>query len=306
MLQKRPRRLLKTRLTINSILAWADAYRARTGHWPHSRSGEVKECPWTTWKQVEHALVSGLWGLRGGSSIAKLLAKHRGKRNPRGLPDLTERRILTWADAHRDRTGVWPKERGGGPVVGVPGESWRNVGAALREGGRGLPGGSSLALLLEQHRQRRNQGHLPRLSVRRVLRWADAHWGLTGRWPTAISGPVLGVIGETWRRIDNALHYGSRGLARSSLAELLARHRGYRNKRNLPRLTVAQIRQWAHEHRVKHGAWPTGKSGPIPGTSETWAIVDDALRKGFRGLPGGSSLFQFGGAIRSSTGSSIR
>ncbi len=33
-------------------------------------------------------------------------------------------------------------------------------------------------------------------------------------------------------------------------------------------------------------------SGPVPGTDETWKIVDAALRSGLRGLPGESSLAQ--------------
>ena len=39
-----------------------------------------------------------------------------------------------------------------GPIPEVPGEQWRNVDAALREGFRGLPGGSSLTQLLTEGR----------------------------------------------------------------------------------------------------------------------------------------------------------
>jgi hypothetical protein len=59
------------------------------------------------------------------------------------------------------------------------------------------------------------------------------------------------------------------------------------------RLTVAQILAWADEHRMRTGAWPLLRCGPITGTAgETWAAVDAALRQGHRGLPGGDSLVQ--------------
>jgi hypothetical protein len=32
-----------TRLTVEQILAWADAYKARTGRWPTAGSGRVRE-----------------------------------------------------------------------------------------------------------------------------------------------------------------------------------------------------------------------------------------------------------------------
>ena len=47
---------------------------------------------------------------------------------------------------HRKRTGKWPTEDAG-PVLDAPGELWRNLDAALRQGTRGLRGGRSLARL---------------------------------------------------------------------------------------------------------------------------------------------------------------
>lgn len=60
----------------------------------------------------------------------------------------------------------------------------------------------------------------------------------------------------------------------------------------LPRLTINQILRWADEYHRLHGRRPTGYSGPIGDTGEDWGYVDEALRKGFRGLPGGLSLFR--------------
>src|SRR5919204_612945 len=136
---------------------------------------------------------------------------------------LTIRQILHWADAFRRRTGRWPSLYAG-PIAGAAGETWRRVDNALRLGLRGLPGGSSLAQLLAAWRDARNQTNLPRLSELQVLRWADAHRQRTGSWPVTTSGPVRDAPEETWRRVDNALRLGLRGLpGGNSLARTLAR-----------------------------------------------------------------------------------
>lgn len=287
---QRPRCLRAPPLRVNSILAWADAYHGHRGKWPTRDSGPIPECSWTTWHQVDRALQDGFRGLPGGSTLPRFLAKHRGARNQGDLPRLIVRQILAWADEHQARTGKWPNEYSG-RVGAAPGERWWNISAALRDGGRGWPGGSSLARLLTEQRGVRNRGHLPRLSVRQILRWADAHRARNGRWPTAQSGLIQGTNGETWSGINQGLIRGARGLlGHTTLAELLARHRGYRNTRNLPPLSVKQVLRWALQYLAEHQRWPTNKSGPVLGTSETWGRIDDALRRGFRGLPAGSSL----------------
>ena len=67
---------------------------------------------------------------------------------------LTVEQILAWADAHHARTGGWPSANTGG-VAGVPGQSWAAIDEALRRGLRGLPGGDTLARLLDRRRGRR-------------------------------------------------------------------------------------------------------------------------------------------------------
>jgi DNA-directed RNA polymerase specialized sigma24 family protein len=58
-----------------------------------------------------------------------------------------------------------------------------------------------------------------------------------------------------------------------------------------PTLTVAEILRWADAHKRRTGGWPSVTSGPVAGVPDlTWRAVDDALRGGFRGLPGGDSL----------------
>lgn len=132
------------------------------------------------------------------------------------------------------------------------------------------------------------------LTIETILRWADAFHARSGNWPIASSGTVPESPGDSWMAVDAALRRGSRGLlARSSLARLLAEHRSVRNRNALPRLTVAQILRWADGFHERTGGWPVMYSGAIPEQpGEMWRHVDSALRRGIRGLPGGSSLYR--------------
>jgi hypothetical protein len=47
---------------------------------------------------------------------------------------------------------------------------------------RGLPGGYSLAMLLQDYRGVRNKSRLPQLTVTQILAWANEHHRQTGRY----------------------------------------------------------------------------------------------------------------------------
>jgi hypothetical protein len=283
----------KPNLTVAQILAWADEHYQRTGTWPMLTSGPVRSCPEVTWKGVNSALSQGFRGLPGGTTLPKLLAAARGVRNVQDLPPLTVKQILAWADDHHQRTGTWPRHQQGGEIVGSQGETWHAINHSLMNGRRGLPGGLTLADLLAQHRGVRNVGNLPPLTVKQILAWADEHHARTGRWPAVKTpGTIPGTLGETWRAVDTALERGIRGLPGGSLlAKLLLEHRGVRNPHVMPPLTLEQIIAWADDHYRRRKTWPSRHAGLIRKTGgETWRGVDDALRLGYRGLPGRSSL----------------
>ena len=288
-------------LHISEILERADAFRRRFRRWPGRDDGEVPGRPGLTWCAVDQALRKGHRGLRPGTSLARLLLEQRGRRHRGMLPDFSLGQVLGWADAHQARTGEWPS-CWSGPIREAPGETWRAVDKALRKGARGFPGGSSLARLLAERRGARNRMGLPPLALEQVLAWADAHHERTGRWPTCTSGPIPEAPGDTWAGLNESFGNGTRGLAGyGSLARFLARHRGVRNGKNLPRLRVRDILTWARAHRRRTGRWPRYSSGPIPeAPGETWGGVNAALYGGWRGMPGGSSLYrllreQYGG-----------
>jgi hypothetical protein len=157
-------------LTVEDILAWAERHRRQTGRWPTAESGPVADSPGLTWGNVHQCLRVGWRGLPGGTTLSQLLAPLKaadrppapdpGPSAPAG-PVLTVESVLAWADAWKARTGRWPKPQDG-PVPERPGLKWRAVHDALRHGRYGLPGGSSLPLLLRDRRGRRHKHEQPR------------------------------------------------------------------------------------------------------------------------------------------------
>ena len=62
-------------LTVEQILAWADAHHARTGLWPTKQDSAIADAPGERWHAVDVYLRQGLRGLPPGLSLARLLAR---------------------------------------------------------------------------------------------------------------------------------------------------------------------------------------------------------------------------------------
>jgi hypothetical protein len=257
-------RAKKPLLTVTGILAWADDFHASRGRWPKYNDGHIPGTADQTWAAANMALSRGNRGLPGGTTLAKLLLEHRGRRHYHLTAKLTVAQILAWTDAHHTRTGDWPGAHHIEQIPNAPeGTTWVAVALALQRGKRGLRGKTSLAKPLQRHRGVRNRLAAPDFTEQMVLAWANRHHEETGEWPKYPDGSIAGT-GETWTAVDTALFRGSRGFSGGdSLAKLLARHRGVRNKSELPALTAEQIRAWARAHRDRFVA--AGKVGSDPG-----------------------------------------
>jgi hypothetical protein len=81
---RRGRGLPAPPLTVEQILAWADAHHARIGRWPSVHSGPVAGPEGETWAAVNSALAKGLRGLPGGDSLSRLLQRERDMGERRG------------------------------------------------------------------------------------------------------------------------------------------------------------------------------------------------------------------------------
>jgi hypothetical protein len=172
-------------------------------------------------------------------------------------PLLTLSVILQWVDDHYRRTAKYPTARAGWVrAANAPLDmNWRKIDNSLRRGFCGLSVGSSLAAILEKHRGVKYQGGRPALrrggsltrgeslakliaarrvlrievapllTIARILRMADDHGYIMGRWPDVNDGPIAGHPGETWMGVEVALARGTRGLpGGSSLAQVLRLH----------------------------------------------------------------------------------
>jgi hypothetical protein len=285
-------RFNRTPLTIEQILAWADAYHGRYGRWPNRFSGRVANTRSEIWGALNSALRSGTRGLPGGLTLADVLSLHRGVRNMHRLPKMTESQILRWAEAYHRRTGTWPT-RDSGPIPEVPGETWSNVFSAMHSGDRGLSGRISLSGLLARQFGVRRPFHTPKLTLRQVRYWAEAHYRRTGHWPSVKSGAIVEAPGETWAGVNSSLNMARRGIpVATTLSRLRQGLRARSEGKRLARpLTEREILSWAKAYCRRSGDWPDQYSGRIADArGEVWFEVDKALRDGTRGLPGGSSL----------------
>jgi hypothetical protein len=286
------RRTGPVHVTVAQILAWADEHVRRTGRWPTVRSGEIEGSGRLTWDGVDTALARGWAGLRGKSTLARLLAQHRGKALNRTLLGPSVDEILKWADEFYDRHGRWPSKHDG-RIVGVR-WSWSAIEHLISRHGCGIDGVQSLAQLLARKRGKRNPRQLASLSLAKILLWADAFHDRTGRWPIERDGPVMPLMDETWDMVDTALRVGRRGVkGGSSLSQLLRAKRGvvYRPPPRRPPLTVREILGWADAHHRRTGKWPTRFSGRVVGVrGESWMAIDEVLKRGRRELPQGLTL----------------
>jgi len=137
-------------LTVAQILQGADEFRERTGNWPTQFSGSVDGVLAETWASINGALRTGTRSLPGRSSLAKLLAEHRGASNIHDLPPLSLDQILQWIDSYFELHSHWPK-KDSGPIIDAPGETWAGINWALAKCKRGVSSGFSLARLIKQH-----------------------------------------------------------------------------------------------------------------------------------------------------------
>ena len=206
------------------IADWAKAHNQQTGEWPKKTSGPVQGTIGVTWSMVDTALINGSRSLTGGSSLPRFLHEFFGVPNRANLALLSEIQIAQWAKIHFEQIGEWPR-RESGPIQEVPAETWKGVDMALIQGGRGLPGGSSLPKFLEEHFGVRNKQNLPKLTKEWICDRMRFHHEQTGKWPTENSGQLLDAPEETWKAVQVALYQGRRGLPGGSSVPRLLKER---------------------------------------------------------------------------------
>ena len=213
-------RMAMPELTGQQILKWADAFHKRRKRWPGRDSGIVTDEPSLTWGTIDRYIKRGVVRHKSAKTLSDLLSKARDVWDARGKPELSDQLILKWVQDHRRITGQWPVTSSG-RVKTAANESWIALDMALRNGVRGLKGGTTLLKLVTKHRHRIGDPDIAPISEAQIRRWAAAYRRRTGRNPTRKSGKVAGA-NLTWGAIDAMLARGKRGLKGGrSLANLL-------------------------------------------------------------------------------------
>jgi hypothetical protein len=128
-------------------------------------------------------------------------------------------------------------------------------------------------------------------------RWVQSYVSRHGKYPEQLSGTIEEAPQETWGGVDSALVGGYRGLpAGSSLAKLRQSlvADGKLPDLEAPQYSIETIAGWLRAHGARHGEYPSVRSGTVEDApNETWIKVHHALRRGHRGLPGGTTLAKF-------------
>jgi hypothetical protein len=238
--KRSPKRQL---LSVGQVLAWADAHHARTGGWPTAKSGKVHEVPHETWAGIANGLTRGFRGFPGGFTLAELLFEARGVRYHFARKHVKARQIVAWAWAHLKTHGTWPHERSGA-IPNSGGATWGSIYNSLRFGNFALRRRRAIERLVAKKRLPNGLEKPADLSIAQILRWADTYFAIQGRWPTVKSRGLRMGPTVSWRKIDEALHLGTRGLPGDKSLEGLLKEtgRGTPNFRNaaVPRLTKGE------------------------------------------------------------------
>ena len=288
--------LKQDKLTIHQIIEWAKDHFGKTKEWPTYKSGNVLAEPSENWSAIRSNLVAGGRGLPKGLSVEKVLFDELGVVGVRAGKKLTEQRVLTFALMHYEETGSYPTESSDWILDGK--DSWPTISFALNQGLRGLPGGSSLAKLLQAHNLKANPHERDYPSKDEIVDAAEIYQALAidNKLPTKESGSFLNpkYLDLSWGAINSAITRGAiEDVQAKTLADLWVLEFDYRNVNDLGKLTECQILQWCDIYQSQHPdeLLPSNQSESIPemGT-ETFMGIDTAIRENRRGLQGLVSL----------------
>ena len=185
----------KTRFTEKQILAWADAYLAEHGKWPSHNSGPITGTA-ETWLAVDAALRRGTRGLRGNSSVARLLARQRAKRNPKAPPAFVGETDSRLGGSALGRLR-YLAQRGVGADHGYYGNLGQHPSGRCGKAGAASVPAHHCQRLLSEHRGVRNHKRLPPLTEEQILQSARRHFERTAQWPNDYNGLVADSPADT-------------------------------------------------------------------------------------------------------------
>ncbi len=243
----------------------AKKFEERAGRLPTREDESLPDYPDVTWEMIDDGFLANQ-GYR--TTLEKVLIEAGLKE---GELNLSENLIFDHALLYLQKHRRWPKQNSG-DVETLKGERWgASLNNCLRKGRRGLPGGSSLPLLIKD----------------KVVEQAKKFEEGRGRLPTREDGPLPNHPTVTWEMIDDGF-LGGKASAWTTLEKVL---REASLKEGETALSEDLMFNHALLYLQKHGHWPKQRSGEVETLKgEKWRVWDGRLRNGLLGLPGGSSL----------------
>jgi len=231
-------------------LQWIDAHKGRAGEWPRRDSAPSPEArgtpgPRSTW--------------RWSRAFAEYPGRHPGPipgTAPRTCPTTQNdppspvEQILLWADAHRGRTTAGhAKLPAPSPAKRI---TWGSINDDLGARLAGLPAAVRWPSCWPSPGRRGTWPACPRLTVGKILEWADRHQARPGPGRPDLR-PGDGSGGETWLAVDRRLRRAAAAARRLVPTPASGEARGVRNTSKLPGLTEDQILSWARAHKRPRG-----------------------------------------------------
>lgn len=215
-------------------------------------------------------------------------------------PDLTEEMIVEAAKRYYAETGKWPTSHSGDASVYFPfSETWSAVDACLRNGCRGLTGHGSLAQLLSKCSFKRNHLNMSIMTEAQIIAAADKYFEKYGLYPTfkdkhASEFFDVSDAPKTWAGVQSLMRIGGRGLPGNNTLANLLDSSGRRISQRCRPMTEDDVINAMKKFYFDFDRFPRQTDGDASkyfGRQETWSSVNQCLRKGLRGLTGGSSIY---------------
>lgn len=137
----------------NWVQSHLDKYKSK----PIAKSGKVDFARGAyqniSWHSVNQALKAGKCGLPVGTTLSSFIQFEFGIKNPKRAEPIPEEKVVLWIQKFIEKNNRKPKVNDG--VIEFAedqfsGLKWRLLNNYLSKGGRGFPGGSSLAKLIEK------------------------------------------------------------------------------------------------------------------------------------------------------------
>lgn len=190
-------------------------------------------------------------------------------------PPITIEQLREAVDQHRQANGGrFPTHQGHCDHLGL---AWSTVDTALREGYRGLPGGSTLRKWIDETYPA--ERYAPPYTSANIRAWVVAHREAhEGSFPTVESGPIAGV-NRTWMDVNDSMRKKQLPFTRClSLSTWLDDQFPLDRTKKAARITAGMILVLVEAFRAERdGDFPYRDSGKVAGLNMTWTQLDNAM-----------------------------